>query len=83
MAGSCLPHILVCFFPFQLHYYHGLWKKSSKYKSISDKLLTFVNGPSWKPGKSRLGDHSDNPQVSMGGVRKQCPLACTANWALQ
>uniref|UniRef100_A0AAX7SPK8 Alkylglycerol monooxygenase n=1 Tax=Astatotilapia calliptera TaxID=8154 RepID=A0AAX7SPK8_ASTCA len=47
----------------QLHYYLYLWKKSKTYKTISNKLSTFLNGPSWKPGKRRLGDHNDNPKV--------------------
>ena len=51
-------------FLFQFHYYLGLWTKSKNYTSIRDKLLTFVNGPSWRPGKSRLGDHASNPPVS-------------------
>ncbi|XP_063343540.1 alkylglycerol monooxygenase [Pelmatolapia mariae] len=48
----------------QLHYYLYLWKKSKTYKAISNKLSTFLNGPSWKPGKRRLGDHNDNPKVT-------------------
>ncbi|XP_040899307.1 alkylglycerol monooxygenase [Toxotes jaculatrix] len=48
----------------QLHYYLYLWRRSNTYNAISDKLLTFINGPSWKPGKSRLGDHKDNPKVT-------------------
>lgn len=48
----------------QLHYYRYLWKKSKYYKKISNKLQTFLNGPSWKPGKPRLGDHVDNPKVT-------------------
>ncbi|XP_039886624.1 alkylglycerol monooxygenase isoform X1 [Simochromis diagramma] len=48
----------------QLHYYMYLWKKSKTYKTISNKLSTFLNGPSWKPGKRRLGDHNDNPKVT-------------------
>ncbi|XP_005947221.1 alkylglycerol monooxygenase [Haplochromis burtoni] len=48
----------------QLHYYLYLWKKSKTYKTISNKLSTFLNGPSWKPGKRRLGDHNDNPKVT-------------------
>lgn len=48
----------------QLHYYGYLWKKSKYYKKISNKFLTFLNGPSWKPGKARLGDHQDNPKVT-------------------
>lgn len=48
----------------QLHYYRYLWKKSTYYKKITNKFLTFWNGPSWKPGKPRLGDHKDNPKVT-------------------
>uniref|UniRef100_A0A8C6U510 Alkylglycerol monooxygenase n=1 Tax=Neogobius melanostomus TaxID=47308 RepID=A0A8C6U510_9GOBI len=48
----------------QLHYYRYLWKKSKYYKKIKNKFLTFLNGPSWKPGKPRLGDHVDNPKVT-------------------
>lgn len=48
----------------QLHYYRYLWKKSTYYKKIVNKFLTFLNGPSWKPGKARLGDHKDNPKVT-------------------
>uniref|UniRef100_A0AAQ6AHZ8 Alkylglycerol monooxygenase n=1 Tax=Amphiprion ocellaris TaxID=80972 RepID=A0AAQ6AHZ8_AMPOC len=48
----------------QFHYYLYLWKKSKIYKTIIHKLATFFNGPSWKPGKSRLGDHDDNPKVT-------------------
>uniref|UniRef100_A0A8D3D2S4 Alkylglycerol monooxygenase n=1 Tax=Scophthalmus maximus TaxID=52904 RepID=A0A8D3D2S4_SCOMX len=47
----------------QFHYYSYLWRKSKTYKAISNKLSTFIKGPSWKPGKSRLGDHVDNPKV--------------------
>ncbi|XP_041844042.1 alkylglycerol monooxygenase [Melanotaenia boesemani] len=48
----------------QLHYYKYLWKKSNFYKKINNKLATFLNGPSWKPGKPRLGDHLGNPKVT-------------------
>uniref|UniRef100_A0A7N6C1E1 Alkylglycerol monooxygenase n=1 Tax=Anabas testudineus TaxID=64144 RepID=A0A7N6C1E1_ANATE len=48
----------------QLHYYLYLWRRSSTYQTISDKLSTFIKGPSWKPGKSWLGDHDDNPKVT-------------------
>ncbi|XP_039974071.1 alkylglycerol monooxygenase [Xiphias gladius] len=48
----------------QLHYYLYLWRRSNTYNAISDKLSTFIKGPSWKPGKSRLGDHADNPKVT-------------------
>lgn len=48
----------------QVHYYYYLWQRSKLYKTVSNKFLTFLNGPSWKPGKSRLGDHEDNPKVT-------------------
>ncbi|XP_042346063.1 alkylglycerol monooxygenase [Plectropomus leopardus] len=48
----------------QLHYYVYLWKRSNTYKTISDKLSTFLKGPSWQPGKPRLGDHEENPKVT-------------------
>ncbi|XP_071326904.1 alkylglycerol monooxygenase [Trachinotus anak] len=48
----------------QLHYYLYLWKKSKTYNTISNKLSTFINGPSWRPGKPRLGDHVGNPKVT-------------------
>ncbi|XP_008285586.1 alkylglycerol monooxygenase [Stegastes partitus] len=48
----------------QLHYYLYLWKKSKTYKTIIHKLATFSNGPSWRPGKPRLGDHVNNPKVT-------------------
>ncbi|XP_072316259.1 alkylglycerol monooxygenase [Eucyclogobius newberryi] len=60
----------------QLHYYLYLWKKSTYYKNVAHKFLTFLNGPSWKPGKSRLGDHVGNPKVT----GKEVPYE--ANWAL-
>ncbi|XP_073340917.1 alkylglycerol monooxygenase [Pagrus major] len=48
----------------QLHYYFYLWRKSKYYKKINNKLSAFLKGPSWKPGKPRLGDHSSNPKVT-------------------
>ncbi|XP_070822847.1 alkylglycerol monooxygenase [Chaetodon trifascialis] len=48
----------------QLHYYRYLWKKSKTFKTISDKVSTFLKGPSWRPGKPRLGDHANNPKIT-------------------
>ncbi|XP_044216193.1 alkylglycerol monooxygenase isoform X2 [Thunnus albacares] len=48
----------------QFHYYWYLWTKSKTYKTISNKLSTFFKGPSWSPGKSRLGDHLEIPKVT-------------------
>ncbi|XP_028297984.1 alkylglycerol monooxygenase isoform X2 [Gouania willdenowi] len=52
----------------QFHYYSHLWKRSRRYRNVSDKILTFINGPSWKPGKRRLGDYQDNPKVLPQGT---------------
>ncbi|XP_028297983.1 alkylglycerol monooxygenase isoform X1 [Gouania willdenowi] len=52
----------------QFHYYSHLWKRSRRYRNVSDKILTFINGPSWKPGKRRLGDYQDNPKVTLKEV---------------
>lgn len=54
----------VLLFLFQLHYYRYLWKKSKTFNTINNKLSTFLKGPSWSPGKPRLGDHKKNPKVS-------------------
>lgn len=48
----------------QLHYYRYLWKKSKTFKTINDKVSTFLKGPSWRPGKPRLGDHANNPKIT-------------------
>ncbi|XP_068179919.1 alkylglycerol monooxygenase isoform X2 [Antennarius striatus] len=48
----------------QLHYYLYLWKRSKTYTKISNKLSTFLKGPSWAPGKPRLGDHKLVPKVT-------------------
>nr|XP_015805310.2 alkylglycerol monooxygenase [Nothobranchius furzeri] len=63
----------------QLHYYVYLWKRAVTYKTIGDKLSTFINGPSWKPGKARLGDHVDNPKVT----GKEVPYEPTWSPSLQ
>ncbi|XP_061573498.1 alkylglycerol monooxygenase [Cololabis saira] len=48
----------------QFHYYIYLWMKSNTYKTLRDKLSTFIKGPSWMPGKPRLGDHLEIPKVT-------------------
>ncbi|XP_061771504.1 alkylglycerol monooxygenase isoform X1 [Nerophis ophidion] len=48
----------------QFHYYLSLWRRASTYTSMKNKVLTFVNGPSWLPGKPRLGDHELVPKVT-------------------
>ena len=33
-------------------------------RGIRNKIMTFVNGPGWEPGKPRLGLQDDIPMVS-------------------
>ncbi|CAL8339857.1 unnamed protein product [Gadus morhua 'NCC'] len=54
----------------QFHYYRYLWRKASRFNTLSEKLSTFSNGPSWKPGKPRLGDHEQVPHLT----GKEVPL---------
>ncbi|KAM4601289.1 alkylglycerol monooxygenase [Polymixia lowei] len=42
----------------QFHYYRYVWRKFNRYKKISERLSAVVNGPSWTPGKGRLGEHN-------------------------
>ncbi|XP_061631560.1 alkylglycerol monooxygenase isoform X3 [Phyllopteryx taeniolatus] len=48
----------------QFHYYLSLWRRSTTYSSHTDKVSTFVNGPSWRPGTPRLGNHDHVPKVT-------------------
>merc|ERR1712142_292621 len=48
----------------QFGYYRYLWRRSRKYETIVHKLSTFLKGPSWSPGKARLGDHKEVPKVT-------------------
>ncbi|XP_071239026.1 alkylglycerol monooxygenase-like isoform X2 [Salvelinus alpinus] len=48
----------------QFHYYKYLWRRFNRYKKIFNKLGVLWKGPSWKPGKPRLGDHAEVPEVT-------------------
>ncbi|XP_077577245.1 alkylglycerol monooxygenase [Stigmatopora nigra] len=48
----------------QFHYYSSLWRKSTTYSSLTDKLSTFIKGPSWTPGAPRLGNYDHVPKVT-------------------
>ncbi|MFT7805325.1 alkylglycerol monooxygenase [Arapaima gigas] len=48
----------------QFFYYIYLWGKFWSAPSIADKLSVIFKGPSWEPGKPRLGCHSDLPAVT-------------------
>ncbi|XP_077454773.1 alkylglycerol monooxygenase [Stigmatopora argus] len=48
----------------QFHYYSSLWRRSTTYASLADKVSTFVKGPSWTPGDPRLGNYDHVPKVT-------------------
>ncbi|XP_077383304.1 alkylglycerol monooxygenase [Festucalex cinctus] len=59
----------------QFHYYLSLWRRSTTYSSLSDKVSTFVKGPSWTPGNPRLGNYSHVPKVT--GKEKPHDPSCS------
>uniref|UniRef100_A0AAR2KJB7 Alkylglycerol monooxygenase n=1 Tax=Pygocentrus nattereri TaxID=42514 RepID=A0AAR2KJB7_PYGNA len=48
----------------QFHYYSYLWEQFLKADGIGHKLSIIFKGPSWAPGKPRLGDHAEVPIVT-------------------
>ena len=60
-----LVHPISTFNPFyiQLGHYWNMLDRAWNTKGIVNKLNVFVNGPGWRPGKPRLGDINDLPQV--------------------
>ncbi|XP_066515311.1 alkylglycerol monooxygenase [Hoplias malabaricus] len=48
----------------QFHYYSYLWEKFLQADGIGHKLSIIFKGPSWSPGKPRLGDHAEVPIVT-------------------
>uniref|UniRef100_A0A8C7J0Z3 Transmembrane protein 195 n=1 Tax=Oncorhynchus kisutch TaxID=8019 RepID=A0A8C7J0Z3_ONCKI len=58
-------------FHIQFHYYKYLWRRFNRYKKIFNKFGVLWKGPSWKPGKPRLGDHAEVPEVLPQGERKR------------
>ncbi|XP_019734257.1 alkylglycerol monooxygenase isoform X2 [Hippocampus comes] len=47
----------------QFHYYLSLWRRSTTYSSLADKVSTFVKGPSWTPGNPWLGNYNHVPKT--------------------
>lgn len=45
-------------------YYPYLWQRFWEVEGISNKLSVIWKGPGWTPGKPRLGDISDIPQIT-------------------
>ncbi|XP_076832498.1 alkylglycerol monooxygenase isoform X2 [Brachyhypopomus gauderio] len=48
----------------QFHYYLYLWQQVFRADGVAHKLSIIFKGPSWEPGKSRLGDHDNVPKVT-------------------
>ncbi|XP_036394612.1 alkylglycerol monooxygenase [Megalops cyprinoides] len=48
----------------QFHYYPYIWGKFWKAPGIKNKLWIIFKGPSWEPGKPRLGDRTLVPKVT-------------------
>ena len=47
----------------QLFYFPKSWHRMKEMESWSDKLNVLIKGPGWSPGKPRLGDPMDCPEV--------------------
>lgn len=47
----------------QLHPWPTIWKRIKQYGSWKDKLGVLLNGPGWRPGLPRLGNHSELPPI--------------------
>ncbi|KAJ8354509.1 hypothetical protein SKAU_G00220760 [Synaphobranchus kaupii] len=48
----------------QFHYYSYIWRRFWKAPGIKHKLSIIFKGPSWRPGKPRLGDHRQLTKVT-------------------
>ncbi|XP_051921843.1 alkylglycerol monooxygenase [Hippocampus zosterae] len=59
----------------QFHYYLSLWRRSTTYSSLADKVSTFVKGPSWTPGNPRLGNYNLVPKLT--GEEKPHDPSCS------
>ncbi|XP_031432656.1 alkylglycerol monooxygenase isoform X1 [Clupea harengus] len=58
----------------QFHYYRYLWRRFWRAQGIKYKLSVIFNGPSWKPGLPRLGNHLEVPKVTVASVGKKGAL---------
>jgi alkylglycerol monooxygenase len=45
----------------QFFYYPKIWSRMGEH----DKLSVILKGPGWTPGKPRLGDPNDVPEVEL------------------
>ena len=47
----------------EFFYFRDLWNKAQSMDNWSDWFSTWLKGPGWMPGLSRLGDYSQIPEV--------------------
>lgn len=61
-----LTHPVNTFDPWtlQVHQLQHIWNQVWKLEGIGNKLSAIFKGPGWEPGKPRLGDPNDIPDVS-------------------
>lgn len=61
-----LTHPVNTFDPWtlQMHQLQHIWNQVWKLEGIGNKLSAIFKGPGWEPGKPRLGDPNDIPDVS-------------------
>ncbi|KAM6967761.1 alkylglycerol monooxygenase [Aplochiton taeniatus] len=63
----------------QFLYYKYVWRRFRHYVKLPNKLSVLFKGPSWKPGKPRLGDHAEVPAVT----RDELPHNSSWPWTMQ
>ncbi|KAJ8415962.1 hypothetical protein AAFF_G00405190 [Aldrovandia affinis] len=48
----------------QFHYYPFIWRRFWRARGINNKLSVIFKGPSWRPGKPRLGDRTQMTKIT-------------------
>jgi alkylglycerol monooxygenase len=57
----------------QMHHYFSIYERLIKTDGILNKLSILFKGPGWEPGKSRLGNIEDIPELMDGNALKYDP----------
>jgi alkylglycerol monooxygenase len=67
-----LVHPLNSFDPLwtQLHHFFHMFTYARSLPGVWNKICVFIKGPGWSPGKPRLGDINDIPDVEPDASRK-------------
>jgi len=70
-----LVHPLNSFDPLwtQLHHFVHMFSYAHTLPGIWNKIAAFTNGPAWSPGKPRLGDVDDLPDIDPAGTKRKGP----------